>query len=201
MTRPDPSPGHRRGRAGAGALAERLDAFELPSWRAPQRHRRRRRPGHDRGGGGRRSGRRSADRRARRRGRSAASTSWRSPTSSACATATSRCMATTAAAEGSGVARVLMAHAERWTAERGLPLLTLNVFAGNARARRFYERGGLRGGDGEVREAVDSQRPTSNCQGRTLRQNRVEGAGRRSVRSSPIARTTSFGSWQSELGS
>src|SRR5690242_12744258 len=48
-------------------------------------------------------------------------------------------IATTAAAEGSGVARALIAHAERWTEERGLPLLTLNMFAGNGRARRFYE--------------------------------------------------------------
>jgi len=36
-----------------------------------------------------------------------------------------------------------MEHAEQWTAERGLPLLTLNMFAGNARARRFYEKGGF----------------------------------------------------------
>ena len=52
-------------------------------------------------------------------------------------------IATTDAAEGSGVARALMAHAERWTTERGLPLLTLNMFAGNARARRFYEVAGF----------------------------------------------------------
>lgn len=49
-------------------------------------------------------------------------------------------VATTAAAEGSGVGRALLAHAEAWARERGLPLLTLNVFAGNARARRVYER-------------------------------------------------------------
>jgi ribosomal protein S18 acetylase RimI-like enzyme len=52
-------------------------------------------------------------------------------------------IATTEAAEGSGVARQLIEHAEQWTAERGLPLLTLNMFAGNARARRFYEKGGF----------------------------------------------------------
>jgi len=52
-------------------------------------------------------------------------------------------IATTEAAEGSGVARTLMQHAERWTVERGLPLLTLNMFAGNARARRFYEKAGF----------------------------------------------------------
>ena len=69
-------------------------------------------------------------------------------------------IATTEAAEGSGVARRLMEHAEQWTAERGLPLLTLNMFAGNARARRFYENGGVRGRDGEIREM--GQLPTSN---------------------------------------
>jgi ribosomal protein S18 acetylase RimI-like enzyme len=52
-------------------------------------------------------------------------------------------LATTEAAEGSGVARALMAEAERWTAGRGLPLLTLHVFAANARARRFYEIAGF----------------------------------------------------------
>ena len=72
-------------------------------------------------------------------------------------------IATTEAAEGSGVARRLMEHAEQWTAERSLPLLTLNMFAGNARARRFYEIAGFRDRDGEIREA--GQFPTSNFQG------------------------------------
>ena len=52
-------------------------------------------------------------------------------------------IATTAAAEGSGVGRALMAHAEEWTRHRDLPLLTLNVFASNTRARRFYEKAGF----------------------------------------------------------
>jgi ribosomal protein S18 acetylase RimI-like enzyme len=52
-------------------------------------------------------------------------------------------LATAADAEGSGVGRALMAHAEQWTARRGLRLMTLNVFAGNARARRFYDRNGF----------------------------------------------------------
>ena len=51
-------------------------------------------------------------------------------------------IATTAEAEGSGVARALMEFAERWAAGRGHSLLTLNVFAANARARSFYERAG-----------------------------------------------------------
>ncbi len=51
-------------------------------------------------------------------------------------------VATTEAAEGSGVGRALFAHAETWARQRGLALLTLNVFASNARARRFYEKAG-----------------------------------------------------------
>ena len=52
-------------------------------------------------------------------------------------------IATTAEVEGRGVGRELMAHAEEWTRIRELPLLTLNVFAGNTRARRFYEKAGF----------------------------------------------------------
>jgi GNAT superfamily N-acetyltransferase len=51
-------------------------------------------------------------------------------------------VATTAEAEGSGVGRALMEYAETWARQRGLTLLTLNVFAGNERAQRFYERAG-----------------------------------------------------------
>jgi GNAT superfamily N-acetyltransferase len=51
-------------------------------------------------------------------------------------------LAVTPEAEGSGVGRALMAHAEAWTKGRGLSLVTLNVFAGNERARRFYDRAG-----------------------------------------------------------
>jgi GNAT superfamily N-acetyltransferase len=52
-------------------------------------------------------------------------------------------LATAATAEGTGVARELMGHAEEWTRARGLKLLTLNTFARNERARRFYERAGF----------------------------------------------------------
>lgn len=52
-------------------------------------------------------------------------------------------IATTAAAEGTGVGRALVAHAEAWARDRRLPLLTLNVFAANTRARRFYEKAGF----------------------------------------------------------
>jgi GNAT superfamily N-acetyltransferase len=46
-------------------------------------------------------------------------------------------------AEGLGVGTALVAAAEEWTRSRGLGKLTLNVFDGNARARRLYERLGF----------------------------------------------------------
>ena len=49
----------------------------------------------------------------------------------------------TEAAQGTGVGRALLAHADRWAHERGLGFVTLNVFADNARARRLYERVGF----------------------------------------------------------
>ena len=52
-------------------------------------------------------------------------------------------IATTEAAQGSGVGRALLEHAEDWARSRGHSLLTLNVFVANERARRFYERAGL----------------------------------------------------------
>jgi ribosomal protein S18 acetylase RimI-like enzyme len=45
-------------------------------------------------------------------------------------------------AEGQGVGSALLEAAERWAREQGLGWLTLNVFAGNARARQVYERHG-----------------------------------------------------------
>jgi GNAT superfamily N-acetyltransferase len=52
-------------------------------------------------------------------------------------------IAVTPESEGSGVGRALMEYAEAWTKRRGYSLLTLNVFAANARALRFYERAGF----------------------------------------------------------
>jgi ribosomal protein S18 acetylase RimI-like enzyme len=52
-------------------------------------------------------------------------------------------IATSTEAEGSGVGRALMVLAEDWARSRQLPLITLNVFAANARARRLYERAGF----------------------------------------------------------
>lgn len=46
-------------------------------------------------------------------------------------------------AEGKGAGRALIAAVERWAADRGHRFLTLNVFAGNERARSVYERAGF----------------------------------------------------------
>lgn len=43
------------------------------------------------------------------------------------------------AAEGQGVAKGLMQAGERWTQQQGGRSLTLSAFAGNQRARAFYE--------------------------------------------------------------
>ena len=51
-------------------------------------------------------------------------------------------VATTAEAEGTGVGAALIVFAEAWARERELRIMTLNVFATNTRALRFYERGG-----------------------------------------------------------
>jgi GNAT superfamily N-acetyltransferase len=51
-------------------------------------------------------------------------------------------IAVTAAAEGRGAGAALMRAAEEWSRAAGYPKLTLNVFEGNQRARRFYERFG-----------------------------------------------------------
>lgn len=42
--------------------------------------------------------------------------------------------------ESRGVGRTLMEAGEAWARDRGYRLLTLDVFAGNARARAFYRR-------------------------------------------------------------
>ena len=73
-------------------------------------------------------------------------------------------IATTEAAEGSGVARRLMEHAEQWTAARGLPLLTLNMFAGNARGRRFYEIAGFQIEMVKYAKEIKSQAPNPKLQ-------------------------------------
>ena len=44
--------------------------------------------------------------------------------------------------EGKGVGAALMRAAEDWARRNGYPRLHLNVFAGNDRARRIYERTG-----------------------------------------------------------
>ena len=74
-------------------------------------------------------------------------------------------LATTEAAEGTGVARALITHAEQWSADRRLPLLTLNTFAHNARARRFYDIAGFEVEMVKYVKLVKSQPPSSNYQG------------------------------------
>jgi GNAT superfamily N-acetyltransferase len=44
--------------------------------------------------------------------------------------------------EGRGVGRALLTAVEQWASERRYRFLTLNVFAGNERARAVYERAG-----------------------------------------------------------
>lgn len=44
--------------------------------------------------------------------------------------------------EGQGIGRALLAAVEAWSAARGHRFITLNVFAGNDRARAVYERAG-----------------------------------------------------------
>jgi ribosomal protein S18 acetylase RimI-like enzyme len=53
-------------------------------------------------------------------------------------------LATAPAFEGQGVGRLLMDAAEAWGRAQGFRLLTLYVFAGNARARAIYEKRGFR---------------------------------------------------------
>jgi len=52
-------------------------------------------------------------------------------------------LAVAAEAEGQGAGRALLGAVERWAAGRGYRFLTLNVFAGNERARTVYERAGF----------------------------------------------------------
>lgn len=51
-------------------------------------------------------------------------------------------LAITQTAEGRGVGARLLGAAEDWASAQGYATLTLNVFDGNARARRAYERAG-----------------------------------------------------------
>lgn len=48
----------------------------------------------------------------------------------------------TEAGEGRGAGRALMTAVDEWAASNGYRFVTLNVFTGNERARRFYERCG-----------------------------------------------------------
>jgi ribosomal protein S18 acetylase RimI-like enzyme len=52
-------------------------------------------------------------------------------------------IATTRDAEGNGVGRALMEHAENWARQRGHSRITLSVFETNRRAQKLYERTGF----------------------------------------------------------
>ncbi|PRH85067.1 ribosomal-protein-alanine acetyltransferase [Labrys okinawensis] len=52
-------------------------------------------------------------------------------------------LAVTEEAEGTGVAKRLLASAEDWAREQGYAALSLDVFASNHRGRLFYERNGF----------------------------------------------------------
>jgi ribosomal protein S18 acetylase RimI-like enzyme len=49
-------------------------------------------------------------------------------------------LAVSSAAEGRGAGRTLVEAAEAWARSEGLDLISLNVFANNARARALYQR-------------------------------------------------------------
>jgi ribosomal protein S18 acetylase RimI-like enzyme len=53
-------------------------------------------------------------------------------------------LAVAAEAEGKGVGRTLLEHAEQWARERGCREVVLDVFASNTGAIAFYERCGYR---------------------------------------------------------
>jgi len=65
-------------------------------------------------------------------------------------------IAVTEAAEGRGAGAALMRAAEDWARARGYPMLTLNVFEGNRRARDVYERFGYQVETVRYVKAIDS---------------------------------------------
>ena len=146
------------------ALADASQRLRAAVLAGAARHFRRRCPGDDRGGGQRRSGRRGADRRTRRRSRGVPSRPGGhrllrpAPRPRLGASPPRR------RPKAAALRAALMEHAEQWTAERGLPLLTLNMFAGNARARQVLRDRGVRGRDGEIRE-TSQLNSNSNSQG------------------------------------
>jgi GNAT superfamily N-acetyltransferase len=60
------------------------------------------------------------------------------------------------AVEGQGVAALLLAAAEDWAREQGLPYLALGTGTANSRARAFYARYGYREEDIRLAKALQS---------------------------------------------
>ncbi|HEU4784712.1 MAG TPA: GNAT family N-acetyltransferase [Ktedonobacterales bacterium] len=59
------------------------------------------------------------------------------------------------AVEGQGVAALLLAAAEDWAREQGLPFLALGTGAANSRARAFYARHGYQEEDVRLARALE----------------------------------------------
>jgi GNAT superfamily N-acetyltransferase len=64
-------------------------------------------------------------------------------------------------AEGLGVAKALMRQVEDWSRNNGLKMLTLNVFATNQRARRFYEHIGFESDIVRYAKSIDEVIPST----------------------------------------
>ena len=64
-------------------------------------------------------------------------------------------IAVAAGAEGRGVGRALLAHAEGWARAHGHREVALDVFAANARARAFYARAGYEDDHVRMVKAID----------------------------------------------
>lgn len=85
-------------------------------------------------------------------------------------------IAVTKAAEGTGVGRALMEHAERWARDRGLDEIALDVFASNTGAIAFYRKAGFHADfirmsrslrpDAKTPEATGSTHPDGSVQHR-----------------------------------
>lgn len=68
-------------------------------------------------------------------------------------------LAVVEAVEGQGVASLLLATAEAWAREQGLPLLALGTGIANTRARAFYARHGYREEDVRLAKVLQPEQP------------------------------------------
>ncbi|MGE5333325.1 MAG: GNAT family N-acetyltransferase [Nitrososphaerota archaeon] len=68
-------------------------------------------------------------------------------------------LAVVEAVEGQGVAALLLAAAEDWAREQGLPLLALGTGMANTRARAFYARHGYQEEDVRLAKLLQPEQP------------------------------------------